>query len=117
MQPFERDTDIPDFERAFKEWGDRPGKLAPAIARTRVLAELPHQHRGFSWRQVLATVSLLASIVVLVYLGAPRSLETPTQVAEQAPIQTDGNVVIMVLDPQTTVYYILDSNSTPGGVS
>jgi hypothetical protein len=117
MQPFEPHRKIADFEEALKAWGERPGKLTPAIAKTRVLASLPNQPRAFHWRHIAVAASLLVSIVIIVYLGVPTSFQPPIQVAEQPSIQTNSNVVIMVLDSQTTVYYILDSNNTPGGGS
>ena len=118
MQPLNNERETEDFERTLKAWGERPGKLSPAVAKTRVLAMLPSDRKSFSWRQTALAATMIAVLAVVVYWGAPGEQEGPIQLAQSAPITAKSNVVIMVLDAETTVYYILDSDTkTEGGVS
>lgn len=119
MTPMDDNDPLRSFEKDLRAWGRRPPRIPASAARTRVLAQLPEGPRSRPWLRLVAAAAMLAILAVAVWRGAPRrGGETSASAAVMAPPPLDPNVVVWVIDPHTTVYFILSpAGSEQGGVS
>lgn len=111
------------FEEALRVWGGRPPRTLPAEAARRIAARLPERRggRGPLARPAVRLVALLAAAVsvlavgLALYLGplAPGRAADPALTAPPAgvPVAPAGDVLVLELDPETTLYMNLGDPS------
>jgi hypothetical protein len=109
---------VEQFERALKEWSERPTRLSPDQASRRVLeAARRRRLRSRTRRTLLATAAVLAVALTLGIrrdrggVGEPTS--TPTAPLEPAPLGA-GQALIW-LDAETPLYMTFEAPQAPLG--
>lgn len=107
------------FEEALRAWGGRPPRTPPEEAARRIAERLPGRRavRGPLARPAVRRVALLAAAVsvlavgLALYLGplAPGRAADPAVTAPPAgvPVAPAGDVLVLELDPETTLYMTL----------
>ena len=90
--------------RQLRRWAERPSSLAPAAARTRVLARLPSRRRRPAWRLAAAAGALatIALALALVLGRRPEPLPGPPPAAASAE-----RVIVHQLSSGTTLYIVV----------
>lgn len=110
------------FDEALRAWAARPPETPPEEAARRLLGRLPRRRAGASPSR---TVAWLAAACLVATLGAtlfvldrgpeperPPAGEAPA--AAPVPVAPPGDVLVIELDPETTLYMNLGTGREPG---
>lgn len=119
MKDPDLNEELSRFEDDLRVWGGRSSRTPALVARQRVTARLALAREPIPWLRLAASAALVAVLVVATWVGAPRQDREGAVVAQAGfPPPVDANVVVWVMDPSTTVYFVLGpSGSAQGGVS
>jgi hypothetical protein len=113
--------DVSAFERALRAWGRRPPVLPAGSAAARIDDRLDRRERRLPyWRLVAAAATVVAVVggLWLVSLdgpGAPERVESSDPSTGPTAPPLGDNVVLWWLDPETPVYFVIDSPDSGGG--
>jgi hypothetical protein len=118
VNPSELDDDLLRFEEELRAWGGRPPRVPAAVARQRVMVQLPLAGAPVPWLRLAAAAALLVVLGIAVWRGSPGPAGEPATHAALGAPALDPNVVVWVLDAHTTVYFVLSPDgSVKGGAS
>ena len=112
------DEYLEEIRRSVRVWTRSPTKRDPAIARTRVLADLGERSGSPVLRWAAAAVTIIGLAAALVYLAPPsssdRAVETTSVTASTAPRRS---MVVYELSSGTKLYLTLSepATATPAG--
>ena len=122
-----RRPDTPDerFDAALRSWAERPPRTEPEEAARRLAPRLPE--RGLAGRRPVAgrpalwlaaaAVALAAGLAVFVGSLGPRwERRAPAEAAAPpagVPLAPAGDVLVIELDPETTLYLDLSGGDEP----
>lgn len=94
------------FERRLAEWGGRPASTPAAIAGHRVMRSvLARPARTLPWRFAAAALVAVGAALVVWRVAPPGS---PLDAGHPFPSARDENVVVWIVDPETTVLHVLE---------
>lgn len=106
---------VDEFEQALKTWAQRPPRISPQQAASRVSeAALRRQRRAHARRTLLATAALL--VVALTFgirrhRGLPESTPPPT--AQLEPAALGAGQALIWLDAETPLYMTFEAPEAP----
>lgn len=108
------------FDGALRAWADRPPRTAPDEAARQIGERLPERRQARARPAVrlavaLAAAALVAAVGVAVWLGPAGSELGPADRAPDSgagppsgvPVAPAGDVLVIELDPETTLYMTL----------
>jgi anti-sigma-K factor RskA len=113
------------FDAAFRSWAERPPRTAPEEAARRLGSRLPErrlaERRSLAGRPKLwlaaAAVALAAGLALVVGSLGPRwERREPAEAAAPpaaVPLAPAGDVLVIELDPETTLYLDLSGGDEP----
>jgi hypothetical protein len=92
--------------RELRHWAQRPTRLSPRAARTRVLADLPGSRRRPAWWLVTAGATLAAGALALVLVIGRR--QEPIAVTPPTPAATAAQrTIVHQLSSGTKLYIVM----------
>lgn len=113
----ERKREIERFEERFGSWGRRPATLPPGVAAARILARIrpPRPGSGRAWRLACAAAILVALVGSWIVGGRAGHAPSPPPLAEHETVPLPDNVMVIWLDPETPVYFVMRPAEPDGG--
>ena len=93
------------FATELRAWAERPARLSPQAARTRVLARLSAPGRRPAWRLIAAGTALAAGAVALALLvGRPQEPAAPPS---PVPAAAADRTIVHQLSSGTRLYIVV----------
>ena len=107
------------FDEALREWSGRPTVRSAASAIQRAVAEPAKRTAGPAWWFPAAVAAAVLVVIVGIWFTSGRILApAPARVATVTHAPLDDDVVLWWIDPDTPVYFVLDTgNAGKGGGS
>lgn len=109
------------FEGALRAWAGRPPRTPPEEAARRVAERLPERRAFRAWpirpAVALAAAAFVAAVGIAVWLvpsgveNGPQPTEVGTPSPPGVPVAPAGDVLVIELDPETTLYMTLGDPS------
>ena len=110
------ERNMEDFEAALREWSDRPTVRSAASAVQTALGE-PARRTGAPawWFPAAAAAAVLVVITGIWFISGRAPAPAPARLAAVASAPLDDDVVLWWIDPDTPVYFVLDTGDAGRG--